>query len=203
MRSDPAQTQTDELHFIRPTAAPIRISSPGSVRREYELQKSKEEERLAKEREAERRASEALIKRLAEEEKRERAEREAKLKLDEQVAKHIAKEIGGGSEAGNSKVRKPLEKYMSGKKQRLFVYAIQESKSGEIRLEKRGNLNGFLSAGSAKDERLANVCDKDDCVSRDATHFKPIKPLDAPFGKSAGPVKVPARTNKVATVLIR
>ncbi|KAJ8972814.1 hypothetical protein NQ317_009510 [Molorchus minor] len=69
----------------------IIVSYPGEIRKEYEVQKQKEDEEVKKRRAEEDKASEELIRKLKDQEDYERAAKEEKLKLDEQIAKKLAK----------------------------------------------------------------------------------------------------------------
>ncbi|KAJ8934645.1 hypothetical protein NQ314_013244 [Rhamnusium bicolor] len=71
----------------------IIVSYPGEIRKEYQIQKQKEDEEFRKKCEADIRASEELIRKIKEEEDFEKAVLEEKLKLDEQVAKKIGRGI--------------------------------------------------------------------------------------------------------------
>lgn len=166
---------------------------------------------MAKQREAEIKASEEYIRKLKEEEEHELAEREKKLKLDEQVAKQIAKQIGfvrDDESASNSQVtgvhlKKPMDKLIADKKQCMFVYKIQSNKRNQIVCpDKEGIISNLLKTSNQADI-MVNVCDKGDCVNRNLMYFKPIEQINVPVKKIVSPIKVPAKTNKVSTVIIR
>lgn len=168
------------------------------------MQKSKEELELAKQREKELKASEELIKKLKKEEERDKADMEKKIKLDEHVAKQIAKEIDYGANNKTSVMvaKKPMDKFVN-KKQCMFVYKIQNNnKTKQIVCP---DINSLLKTtnNNAKNQVIATVCDKGDCMNRNLTYFKPIDQIHVPLKKIVSPIKVPAKTNKVSTVIIR
>nr|XP_023021614.1 E3 ubiquitin-protein ligase RNF168-like [Leptinotarsa decemlineata] len=94
----------------------IRVSHPGEIRKEYELQKQKEDEELRKLQEAELKASEELIKKLKDEEDYQQAVIEEKLKMDEQVAKKLASEMSLSTSFSKSKIfckkSGPMDKFI-------------------------------------------------------------------------------------------
>lgn len=198
---------------------PIRLSSPGSLRRDYELQKTKQELEIKKKHEAETKASEELILKLKEEEEYDAVVREEKIRLDEQVAKQIAKEIGYIQEPSNSKIlftpkrRKPLDTFLQGKKHCMFVYKVQnkmkpnksvcQGKQLQKFLINRNNVskNGFVKT-EPQNISKTEVALKNNCIETEIRYFKPIDQVNVPATKVVSPIKVPAKINKATTVII-
>lgn len=81
------------------------------MRKEYEIQKQKEDEETRKRKEAELKASEELIKKLKAEEEYQQVLREEKIKLDEAIAKKLAQEFALNNSPSTSKINLSCKRY--------------------------------------------------------------------------------------------
>lgn len=116
------------------------VSLPGEIRKEYEIQKQKDDEELRKIRESENKASQELIKKLKEEDDYQKAVMDEKLRLDEEIAKRIAAELSN-SGPSTSKVKTsitslnhsskyvgPMDKFLKKDNETVTSQSIRDNK---------------------------------------------------------------------------
>lgn len=182
------------LYFI--VEPEIIVSYPGEIRREYEIQKQKQDEELRIKREADIKASEDLIQKIKEEEEYQKAVLEEKLKFDEQIAKKLAEELSSSApstskDKANDKFG-PIYKYMkkdgdsipplnvNNKKQLNF--STKEYTCRVLCLDNNDNKTGEAFSTSVKKKiqqiqkfvDLDNTSDGSDCIESEMRYFKPI-----------------------------
>lgn len=210
--------------------SPIRLSTPGEIRREYEIQKLKEDQQLQKEREAEAKASEELIRKLKEQEDYQKSVMEEKLRYDEAVAKQMAKNwssLPNSSNASSHKLAKqkgPLDRFvklnsqakpLNGENKRAFVpntnYATKEFTL--INLSQNRNNSKMVQEPNTKILKKTNlqiqritaeaeISDSSDSIESECRYFKPIDYKNVPPSKKSTPIKItPKFGNSVSTNL--
>lgn len=123
----------------------IIVSLPGEIRKEYEIQKQKEDEEMKKIRDAENKASEDLIKKLKDEEDYKKAVMEEKVRLDEEIARRIAAEIALNSPSTSksnssfnnmSKKLGPMDKFLKRDNETVTSQTIKSYKPSKKFAEK-------------------------------------------------------------------
>lgn len=169
------------------TVAEVRrkIEQPGEIRKEYEIQKAKEELEQRKIHEAEAKASEAYIQKLREEEERERVVKEKNVQLSEQVARQLELEV---YDPGPSTSKTIPSAILSGKKQ---------STLDSMFLTKASRKNMMLKDYSKKEK-----CESNDSIDSECRYFKPIPVRMAPSKRKPPVIRVPAVVATASTVII-
>lgn len=189
----------------------VRIASPGEIKREYELEKQKQELELKKKHDEEAKASEALIQKLKEEEEYQQCVEEEKIKFDEVVAKQIAQKLNdsnpGPSSLHTSKHKKhgPLDKFLRydfiansqqgalpmGTKvftTRILCQDGKQSIHNQSKLVHR-RVNPHIRRITAETE----VCHSSDSIESECRYFKPIDHKNVPQSKAVAVIKIPAK----------
>lgn len=194
---------------------PIRVASPGAIRREYEAQKMKEDLELKKERDAEAKASEALIKKMKEEEEYEEALRQEKLRFDEEVARRLALEIDAASQNTEKSETPNLESNKNEYCRTLRKRTCNKECTKVIKAEKKvlSNFKKDKKPEKKLQEYFKNptkegaICKKDGKTVVDidyemnAKFFKPVEPVRT-SNKILSPIKVPAIVKKLTVTVV-
>ncbi|KAJ8915628.1 hypothetical protein NQ315_003412 [Exocentrus adspersus] len=193
----------------------IVVSYPGEIRKEYEMQKQKEEEEFRKKCEADLKASEDLIRKIREEEDYERTVMEEKLKLDENVAKKLAQELAV-ADPSTSKVNQvrmlgPMDKFLKQNnvsqntfKKKLNDFASKEYTCKILCVDNKKNSDDvshkmFSPILPKKIQQLQKVTDTDvtsdgsDCIESELRYFKPIDYRTNPPSAGKPAIKVPTK----------
>ncbi|XP_074030853.1 uncharacterized protein isoform X2 [Leptinotarsa decemlineata] len=195
----------------------IRVSHPGEIRKEYELQKQKEDEEFRKLQEAELKASEELIKKLKDEEDYQQAVIEEKLKMDEQVAKKLASEMSLSTSFSKSKIfckkSGPMDKFIKkdnetitsenegpDRKSTYNNYDTKEYTCRVLRLDtvdkNKDRTQIFSPIIKKKIQQIQKIVDagtasdSSDCIESEMRYFKPIDHRLNPPSQGKAPIKV-------------
>ncbi|KAG5883149.1 hypothetical protein JTB14_033400 [Gonioctena quinquepunctata] len=195
----------------------IRVSHPGEIRKEYELQKRKDDAELERRRETELKASEELIKKLKDEEDHRIAVMEEKLKLDEQVARKLASEMSFSTPSfSKSKIiyRKygPMDKFIKkdnetitsqnaeSEKKSANNFATKEYTCRVLRLDKDDSGDDrtkvFSPIIKKKNQQIQKIVDtgtasdSSDCIESEMRYFKPIDHRLNPPTQGKAPIQI-------------
>ncbi|XP_018580012.1 E3 ubiquitin-protein ligase RNF169-like [Anoplophora glabripennis] len=194
----------------------VIVAYPGEIRKEYEMQKQREDEEFRKKCEADLKASEDLIKKICEEEHYERAVMEEKLKLDEQVAKKLAEELAS-TNPSTSKTKQtkrfgPMDKFVKQEndmtlqnvqKKQLNNFATKEYTCRVLRLDNNTGNDPYKKIFSPiipkKVQQIQKIVDTDitsdssDCIESELRYFKPIDYRGNPPSERKPAIKVPTK----------
>lgn len=170
-----------------------KINAPGEIRKDYEIQKAKEELELQKIHEAEAKASEAYIQRLKENEERERLMQEKNLRLSEQVARQLALEL---FDVGPS-TSKTIPTTSSAKKQTTSTAKKQRTLDSMFAKVQKGTPDRVAEM-MAENE----AGDSNDSINSECRYFKPIAVRLATTKRKVHAIRVPAIVATASTVII-
>ncbi|CAH0557976.1 unnamed protein product [Brassicogethes aeneus] len=188
----------------------IPIATPGEIRREYELQKRKEDEELKQEREKEQIASEALIEKLKREEKEYleavKEEELKKIKLDAQVAKKLSQEFQKtpvrkttldhffNNKDSNKKMTPKMQNFAT-KEYTCRVLCLDVNSSQPSTSKGYCGMPVYQKKIQQLQKIVVNVDSSDgsDCIEQECRYFKPIDYRHNPPSAGKAPIKVPTR----------
>ncbi|CAH1183201.1 unnamed protein product [Phaedon cochleariae] len=194
----------------------IVVAYPGEIRKEYELQKKKDDEELQKRRESEVKASEQLIKSLKDEEDYQRVVREEKLKLDEEIAKKLAAEMSFSSPSTsqmkmNFKKLGPMDRFVKKEIEPVKLqvtdqkqhfnnnFATKEYTCRVLRLDKNDRQNSMKMSSPIIRRKIQQIkkivesethSDSSDCIESEMRYFKPIDHRMNPPSQGKPPIKI-------------
>ncbi|XP_017786397.1 PREDICTED: E3 ubiquitin-protein ligase RNF169-like isoform X1 [Nicrophorus vespilloides] len=173
--------------------APIHLTTPGEIRKEYEAQKRQQQLEMQKTKEIQEKASVDLIMKLKEQEEHEENSRKEKLRLDEQVARQIAKDMGFVAETSSKsedikKRLRPLDK---------FIKKGSDSDKNSVAPTVLKNIfSTKVTSIKQKMNFTVEVSDSNDSIENECKYFKPIDHRNIPPSQFVTIVKVPARFEK-------
>ncbi|XP_028133635.1 E3 ubiquitin-protein ligase rnf168 [Diabrotica virgifera virgifera] len=188
----------------------VIVAYPGEIRKEYEIQKQKEDDELRKQREADLKASEELIRKLKEEEDYQKAVMEEKLKFDEEIAKKLAENLAS-QEASTSKAKVaskklgPMDSFVKKdtelNQSNSNNFFNKEYTCRILRLENQNestskNTKNFSPKIQKKIQQIQKLVDLDmlsdasDCIESELRYFKPIEYKLNPPSHKKTPLKI-------------